>query len=38
LKLDSSVMREELQQGKSIIIQRLNDFAGIQIVRDIWFG
>jgi predicted nucleic acid-binding Zn ribbon protein len=38
LKLDSSVMREELQQGKSIIIQRLNEFAGIQLVKDIWFG
>lgn len=38
LKLDSSVMRDELQHGKSIIIQRVNDFAGKEIINDIWFG
>lgn len=28
LKMDSSVMRDELLHGKSIIIQRVNDHAG----------
>ena len=38
LVLDSSVMREELLHGKSIIIQRVNEFAQKEIIRDIWFG
>lgn len=38
LKMDSSVMRDELQHGKSIIIQRVNDFARTEIINDIWFG
>lgn len=38
LKLDSSVMRDELLHGKSIIIQRVNEFAGKEIIFDIWFG
>lgn len=38
LKLDSSVMRDELLHGKSIIIQRVNEFAGKEIINDIWFG
>lgn len=38
LKIDSSVMREELAHGKSIIIQRVNERAGYEIIRDIWFG
>ena len=38
LTIDSSVMREELLLGKQIIIQRLNDFAGQEIINDIWFS
>lgn len=38
LKLDSSVMREELMNGKSIIINRVNEYAGFPIISDIWFG
>ncbi len=38
LKLDSSVMRNELSNGKQVIIQRLNEKAGYQMIRDVWFG
>lgn len=38
LKMDSSVMRDELQHGKSIIIQRINEYAGTEIINDVWFG
>lgn len=38
LKLDSSVMRDELLNGKSVIIQRVNQVAGFDIIRDIWFS
>lgn len=35
--LNSSVMRDELQHGKQIIIQRVNEAAGKQIIHDVWF-
>lgn len=38
LELDSSVMRDELQYGKSVIIQRVNETAGFEIITDIWFS
>jgi hypothetical protein len=38
LQMDSSVMREELAHGKQIIIDRVNEKAGIEIITDIWFG
>lgn len=38
LTMGSSVMRDELLQGKSIIIQRVNEFAGFEIIDDVWFG
>jgi hypothetical protein len=38
LSMDSSVMRDELQLGKQIIIQRVNDMAGLVLIKDIWFG
>jgi hypothetical protein len=38
LDIDSSVMRDELLNGKSIIIQRLNAEAGFEMIRDVWFG
>ena len=38
LHLDSSVMREELSAHKSIIINRVNEKAGFNIVKDVYFG
>lgn len=38
LKMDSSVMRDELLNGKTIIIERLNQHAGKEIITDVWFG
>ena len=38
LKIDSSVMRDELFHGKQIIIARCNQFVGEELVRDVWFS
>lgn len=38
LKLDSSVMRDELSHGKQVIIERLNQKAGYEMINDVWFG
>jgi len=38
LTMESSVMRDELSQGKSIIIQRINDAAGFEMITNIFFG
>ena len=38
LTIDSSVMREELLLGKQIIIDRINEYAGQQIINDVWFS
>jgi len=38
LKMDSSVMREELSYGKQVIIHRINETAGFEIINDVWFG
>jgi hypothetical protein len=38
LQMDSSVMRDELAHGKQIIIDRVNEKAGYEIITDIWFG
>lgn len=38
LELDSSVMRDELLNGKTIIIQRVNETAGYQLINDVWFS
>lgn len=38
LKIDSSVMRDELFHGKQIIIERCNQHAKETIIRDIWFS
>lgn len=35
--MDSSVMREELHNGKQIILGRVNEFAGFKIIDDVWF-
>lgn len=37
LKMNSSVMRDELHYGRKVIIQRVNEYAGSQIINDIWF-
>ena len=37
LELDSAVMREELLNGKSIIIQRINEAAGHALIKYVWF-
>lgn len=38
LTMDSSVMRDELAHGKEIIIQRINQKAGSELINDVWFG
>ncbi len=38
LTMDSSVMRDELAHGKQIIIERLNQYAGYEIINNVWFG
>ncbi len=37
LKIDSSVMREELVSSKRMIIERVNEFAKKELITDIWF-
>ena len=37
ITLDSSVIREELANGKQIIIERVNQFAKKEIITDVWF-
>jgi predicted nucleic acid-binding Zn ribbon protein len=38
ITMDSSVMRDELSYGKSIIIERVNQQAGCELITDVWFG
>lgn len=38
LTLKSSVIREEMILAKSDIIQRINDFAGYPMVKEVWFA
>ena len=38
ITLNSSVMRDELQHGKQVIIERVNQTAGSRIIEDVWFG
>ena len=38
LKMESSVMRDELAHGKEVIIQRVNQQAGKELINDVWFG
>ena len=37
LKINSSVMRDELFQSRSVIIKRLNEAAGFEIITDVFF-
>lgn len=36
VKLNSSVMRSELFQNRSVIIKRINDAAGFDIINDVF--
>ena len=38
LKIDSSVMREQLHIGKQVIIHRVNEFMGKDVIQDVWFS
>jgi predicted nucleic acid-binding Zn ribbon protein len=38
ITMDSSVMRDELAHGKSIILHRVNEKAGYEMITDVWFG
>lgn len=38
VKMESSVLRDELAHGKQIIIQRVNEFARCHMIEDVWFG
>ena len=38
LTMDSAVMRDELSYGKSIIIQRINEKAGFEMITNEFFG
>lgn len=37
VKMSSSVMRDELAHGKQIILLRVNEYAGCNIINDVWF-
>lgn len=38
LTMDSAVMRDELSYGKTIIIERVNQKAGFEMINDVFFG
>jgi len=38
LSIDSSVMREELHHGKQVIIERVNQFMGKEVIHDVWLS
>lgn len=38
ISIDSAVMREELLNGKQIIIERINKFAEKEIIKNVWFN
>ena len=38
LKIDSSVMREELHAGKQVRKERVNQFMKKEVITDIWFS
>jgi predicted nucleic acid-binding Zn ribbon protein len=38
IDMDSSVMRDELQQAKSLLIQKVNEFAGKDLIMNVWLG
>ena len=38
ITMDSSVMRDELAHGKTIILHRVNEKAGYEMITDVWSG
>lgn len=38
IDLTSSVMRDELQAAKSVIMQKVNAYAGKDLVMNVWLG
>ncbi|MFA7273882.1 MAG: DUF721 domain-containing protein [Crocinitomicaceae bacterium] len=38
IDLDSAVMRDELQHSKSLILLRVNEYAGKEIIINVWLG
>jgi hypothetical protein len=38
LTMDSAVMRDELSYGKTVIIERVNQKAGFEMINDVFFG
>ncbi len=38
LTMDSAVMRDELSYGKAVIIQRINEKAGFEMITNVFFG
>lgn len=38
LEISSSVMRDELVYGKQVIIDRINQFAGEEMINDVYFS
>jgi hypothetical protein len=36
--MDSAVMRDELSYGKQVIIQRINEKAGFEMITNVFFG
>jgi predicted nucleic acid-binding Zn ribbon protein len=38
LTMDSAVMRDELSFGKTVIIERVNQKAGFEMINDVFFG
>lgn len=37
LSISSAVMRDELKFGKQVIIERVNQVAGDNFIKDVWF-
>ena len=38
LEIDSSVMRDELHSGKELLIAKVNDYVGKEMITDVWFS
>lgn len=36
ITMNSAVMRDELNYGRAVIIQRVNEFAGYEVINDVW--
>ena len=38
VKMDSSVLRDELSRAKSKIKEKINEKAGKELIKDVWFA